>query len=343
MMRIYNYCSENCCKWNCKCECECNIKKCFECSCKCISIIFIILWTVFSLLVAVLVSVSIGLIDINQIGLKFDTVNFVLNNNTIYLPGRYWIGLGKQLVIYQSSWTNVIFTKDNNSMIPATSLDSANLYIELTLMYRIRSEFTYLIYINFPDGNYYSFYRDLVANEIQIAAQNYAINNFLNLRQNISQVLTTQVNLAFRDNYAEIMSFQLGQIYFDDVYENFLLQKAITNNEKDVNILNGNLSILNANIDLLKSNTQLAVNQIISMSNQNASIFINNAIANGEMNITLSQANTLNIFVRPNGLNFTSQELNKFLLYDKLNDLSSFNSTINNFSFGIGGGIFYYK
>lgn len=337
MWKIFEFCDEYC--WKCDWKCE----NCFECSCRCVSIIFTILWSVFAILVAVLISISIGVVDLNKFALKFDTVNFVLDNNTIYLPGRYYHSLGTKLILYPSTWTMITFLNETSNMIAVTSLDSANIFIEAKLMYRIRTEFSHLLYINFPNGDYTKFYSDIVANAIQNTAQNYSINDFLNIRRNISQIFANKVNFAFRNNYAELMSFQLGQIIFDEIYEQFILQQATTKNQMGVYILNGQLSLFNASINLLRSQTDLNIFKLTSLANQNASTTINNANVNGDLNITLSQADALKIFVSVNGLNFTSQELIKFLLYDKLNDLSSFNSSSNNFSFGSGGAYINYK
>lgn len=310
----------------------------FECSCKCISIIFTILWCIAALFTAVLVSVSVGVVDLNNIGLKFDTVNFALDNNTIYLPGRYWVGLGTNLVNYQTTWIQLSYMNNTRSIISATTSDPANIYIEATLMYRIRPEFAHYIYLIFPNKNFTWFYNILASNAIQNVVQSYSINDFLIIRRNISQIMANKLNLAFRENYAEVMSFQLAEINFDPVYEQFLLKQAITKNEINIYSLNSQLSAINANVNLLNSQTDLIVSNIYSTAVQNSSIIINNAISNGDLNITLSEADSLKMFVSPFGLNFTTQELNKFLLYDKINDLSGFNNpSNNNFTFNFGG------
>ncbi len=316
----------------------------FECSCKFVSICFTVVWCIAAILTAVLVSVSVGVIELNTIGLKFDSVNYALDNNTIYFPGRYWLALGTNLVKFQTTWTPISFSNSSTSIILATTSDPANIYIEAKLMYRIRPEFAHNFYALFPNNDPAWFYKNLASNVIQNIAQNYSVYDFMNLRRNISQVFANNINIAFRNNFAEIMTFQLGQISFDDVYEQFILKQAITRNELNLYLLNGQLSEINANISILNSQTDLIINQIYSQAYQNSSVTINNAISNGDLNITLSQAEALRIFVSTAGLNFTSQELNKFLLYDKLNDLSGFySSSSNNFTFNFGGINEYYK
>lgn len=316
----------------------------FECSCKFVSICFTIVWCLAAILTAVLVSVSVGVVELNTIGLKFDSVNYALDNNTIYFPGRYWLALGTNLVKFPTTWSSISFNNSTNSIILATTSDPANIFIEATLMYRIRAEFAHNFYALFPNKDSDWFYKNLAANVLQNMAQRYSIKDFMNLRRNISQVFANKINIAFRNSYAEIMTFQMGQIYFDDVYERFLLKQAIIRNELNLYLLNGQLSEINANISILNSQTDLTINQIYSQAYQNSSIIINNAISNGDLNIMMTQTDALKIFVTPTGLNFTSQELNKFLLYDKINDLSGYYSpSNNNFTFNFGGIKEYYK
>ncbi len=183
-------------------------------SCQKAAVIFIILWCSVTLLTIILIAYSFSVVELNQIGIKYDTLTNNFDKENMYLNGRHWVGLGSKINVFNLDYQEIIFNPANLGYITSKTKDPSELSLEIYIMYRIRSEFLLEILKNFPDMDYQYSFNSVAKDAILDVAPNYSISEYLKNRTQISEAFLDSVNKAFRNIYIELVLFELGEIIF---------------------------------------------------------------------------------------------------------------------------------
>jgi len=287
------------------------------CSCQKAAIIFIILWSSITLLSIALIAFSFSTVDINQVGLKYDTINQNFDKSNIYLNGRHWIGLGSKMKTFDISYQEIIFNPENLGLIITKTSDPSEISLEIYIMYRLRSEFLLEIFKNFPDMDYQYTFNAIAKDAILDVAPNYSIADYMKKRTSISEDFLNSVNKAFRNIYIELVLFELGEIILYNSYEDAIIDNIRSMNDASVQNAENNLDLSQGNLDNLYSNLNANVNDILNQAKSNVDI-MNNKVENQYITAKLdSEAKAYKKFL-DSSFGFTSKELTKFMLYNKI-------------------------
>jgi hypothetical protein len=294
----------------------------FECSCKCASLIFFIIWSVAVILISILVAFSFSTIEINQGGLKFDNVNFQLEQNAIYLPGRHWIGLGKEFKTYPLDYQYIDFTPGKLGPVTAKTSDPLQIFLDVEVTYKLRAEFLLSLNTLYPKMDHHYHFSNLVKAEILNTAEKYSLSDFFRKRQIICEQMSNSINLAFRTVFAELEFFSLKEISFDDSIEKVLVENmVIINKEKSTS---GIIEVNEGYIDNLKYTTLSNITEMMTEMYKNSNI----SLAQAEYILLSKQiessSENLKNFISIYGLNFTTSELNKLLMYLQIDENNFF-------------------
>jgi hypothetical protein len=304
----------------------------FECNCKCASLVFIIIWSIVVILISILVAFSFSTIEINQGGLKFDNVNFQLEQKAIYLPGRHWIGLGKEFKTFPLDYQHIYFTPLKLGLIAAKTSDPLFISLEIEVTYKLRQEFLLSLYNLYPKMDYHYHFSSIVKAEILNTAEKYSLSDFFTKRQIICEQMSDSINVAFRGVFAELEIFSLKEIFLENSIEKILVENlVIINKEKSTN---GQIQVNEGYIDNLKYSTLSNITSMITEMYK----FSNISLAQAEYNIISqhidSSSENYKNFISIYGLNFTTPELNKFLMYMQYDENNFFEkSDLQQFEF----------
>jgi len=310
-----------------------------DCNCKTASAIFISVWAVVTLITTVTIAFSFAQININQVGLLYDIWQQKVVENAIYYPGRYWLGFTKYFTTYPVTAQNLSFF--NSTAIKCITADETDLNIELVIIYKLRPELLYEHYNTFKAENYIDEYTIFIKEIVENIASTYNITDFIFKRNEISNAMAVGINLKMRtDMYSELIYFQLYNLQIEPYLEAYFERSL----DYKYQVLEDNLSVNSKQLEIQLENVYSVAKKqsanILSLANSNSDYLINQAKSETIKNNYLQLSQSYLPFIYDMALNFTQKELNKFILYQKLDDMTFANNVnniqiSNNFSHGV--------
>lgn len=94
----------------------------------------------------ILFGCSFTTLDVNQLGLEFNSINRQYSKDKIYGPGRYMLGLGRQLEAFPTTWSQLRFCPGcpNGAAIAGrvgVGSSAVSVHVSLTVFYKLRGEY----------------------------------------------------------------------------------------------------------------------------------------------------------------------------------------------------------
>jgi regulator of protease activity HflC (stomatin/prohibitin superfamily) len=295
-----------------------------ECNCKCASIIFISIWCLVVFLTSLLVSVSFSVLEINQAGVRLDTINFLLEENSIYLAGRHWLGLGKEFKVYPLDYQTIEFSQNKSGLVITRTSDPLQIYIEAAVTYKLRSEFLLELYNRFPNMDYEYALSNVTKGVIMNTAQSYSLDDFFTKRGVISENMANNINIEFRNIFVELEFFELKQIILDEPIEKVIVNAMVALNNAEVQKGTLNIETTQGQIEKLQYDTLSNITSIMSSAYKNSNISIAQTEANALASLMRFQSSAYKKFLDSFGLAFTQKELSKLLYYMHIDETTFF-------------------
>lgn len=295
-----------------------------ECTCKCASIIFISIWSIVAIIVAITVSQSFSTIELNTAGLKFDRSSYTIDETSIYLPGRYYIGLGSEFKVFPLNYQSIDYLPSAFGQIMVKTNDPVQINLEVSVAYSIRQEFLIQFYKLYPNMDYHYEISNSVQGIIIATAQNYSVNEFFSMRGSISDQMANNINTQFRSYFIELEIFELRDIIIGEALEQKIKYEVKTLN--DGNIKNA-MSVLYVNegyIDMIKAENEKNVTTILNQAYQYSNDTINQAESQAIVDRINNHTFYFKSYVDTNGLGFTPADLSKFMYYLYLDENTFF-------------------
>lgn len=302
---------------------ECNLKL-FECNCKCASIIFISIWCLIVFLTSLLVSVSFSVLEINEAGVRLDNINFVLEENSIYLAGRHWLGLGNEFKVYPLDYQTIEFSQNKSGLVITRTSDPLQIYIEAALTYKLRSEFLLELYNRFPNMDYEYALSNVTKGVIMNTAQSYSLDDFFTKRGVISENMANNINIELRNIFVELELFELKQIILDEPIEKVIVNAMVALNNAEVQKGTLNIQTTQGEIEKLEYDTLSKISNIMSTAYKNSNISIAQTEANALASLMNFQSSAYKKFIDSFNLAFTQKELTKLLYYMHIDESTFF-------------------
>jgi len=203
----------------------------------------------------------------------------------------------------------------------------------------------YFVDFHFPlfydNENYIDEYTIFIKEIVENIASTYNITDFIFKRNEISNAMAVGINLKMRtDMYSELIYFQLYNLQIEPYLEAYFERSL----DYKYQVLEDNLSVNSKQLEIQLENVYSVAKKqsanILSLANSNADYLINQAKSETIKNNYLQLSQSYLPFIYDMALNFTQKELNKFILYQKLDDMTFANNVnniqiSNNFSHGV--------
>lgn len=303
-----------------------------QCNCKCASIAFISLWSIAALLTIVLVAISFSTLEINQAGLKLDTINYVLETNSIYLTGRHWIGLGNEFKKFPLDHQRIEFTIPGFGSIFTKTADLFQISVQISVTYKLRQELLQELFNKFPNMEYESVFANIIKHVIINTSQKFILDDFFKKRSSVSDEMSNSVNIQLRNVYAQLEFFELKEITLETSLEQSIINQIVTKNEALIQLANSKIKNVQGDIEVLKASSESNVTQTILPTQMNSEINVSIADSESINDLINAHSKLLKPFVTD--LNFNNDEINKLLYYIHL-DEESFFSNLTIFFYGL--------
>mmetsp|Transcript_18561 Transcript_18561/g.37181 ORF Transcript_18561/g.37181 Transcript_18561/m.37181 type:complete len:314 (+) Transcript_18561:115-1056(+) len=162
-----------------------------------------------------------------EMGIARNNIASSVDKTRVYTGGRYFLGLGKEFVIYPTtSITIELFD------IPAATKDKQTVYLDLAIQYRLKPESLVDLYAERQQA-YDSFYRREVEEDVkEVTVLWDTIPDFYVRRVEIASDMEAKVNAMLSANGAELLGFQLRSIGLLAATENKIIETLVSEQEE---------------------------------------------------------------------------------------------------------------
>ncbi len=184
------------------------------------------------------------------------------------------------------------FGYGNDPLLVKTS-DSANLLVQVSIVYSLKPEFVVQLYNLYPQQDHAQSMRNSVKADITDQATNFAYTDFFANRAAVQDAMAQEIANTFKSSYYhELMLFSLGEVVpqsqqLEDVIESSVVSaQQITTQSIILQTLQAQAAVKSAQQQFTAD-----VTQILSTAYTKAAATVAAATATGQAGVTLQQAN----------------------------------------------------
>ncbi len=207
------------------------------------------LWTTIGLLVA-----SVTVLDILKVGIQWSFYSLVVDTTTLYQPGRYFTGLGKEFVEFPSTIQMLVFSdtlQNEKSSMPGAQFEEATHFyktiqartseglpvgVELLIYYQLGfsdptlpslpAQF-FTLYQNFGD-QFDPFVSNVATYELVNLISTYSIADIFTQRKNLGDTYKQKLRNSLMPDYILITTANIMNIIQPAGYESAIESTVIT-------------------------------------------------------------------------------------------------------------------
>jgi len=272
-----------------------------------------------SVFLVIVVIISAGLwggsfktIDPLSAGLIINTVTQSISGNSIYTPGRYYVGLVSNFITYPTTLQTIEFSNDANadaSPLEASTSDGNPIQLEVSFQFRLMIGDMLSLYRSY-EQNYRSQYITVAQSVLKTTvAARYTITDYFLDRATITQVMHSTLNQALQKNFAVVELFQLRTLTAASTYDAQVLATLIKQQ-------NGLTTAVQRNSSLVRADT------VLKVQTANQTVVVLNAIAAKTAQETLNRAYAQGIQIHLNATAKAYATLKQALSYNSSNLLT---------------------
>jgi regulator of protease activity HflC (stomatin/prohibitin superfamily) len=173
-------------------------------------------------ILVILLGNSIKVLTPLEMGLAKNTIASSIDKTKVYMGGRYWLGLGKEFVIYPSEIQYL-----HMELITGSSKDKQVVLVDVMLQYKLLPDHLVDLYAA-RQQSYASFFRRVVETTVKdVCVLWETIPEFYEERIQIANNMETAIANIFSENHAEVHGFQLLNIKLADATENKIIETLV--------------------------------------------------------------------------------------------------------------------
>ncbi|CAD7950521.1 unnamed protein product [Amoebophrya sp. A120] len=283
----------------------------------------------FSVILAsvILFACSFTTMDVNNLGLEFNSINRQYNKGKIYGPGRYMLGLARQLEAFPTTWTELSFCPgcpNGNAITGRVGVGSSavSVHVSLTCYYKLRVEYLPEIISFFPQKNWEARYITIIKNAVAvvIGSGTLQMEQFLTDRDYVAKVIGWEINARLQPVYGYVTAVYLGAIGLGSTsfstIDNVYLNKQISIRRAVTSGVEGETQVIEAQANQNVSKIYAEERQILDDTYRQTNFTVAEYAARGQ-GILLDAQGSGYLYVQSR-LNFSQTDLIKFIYFDKM-------------------------
>ncbi|CAD7969874.1 unnamed protein product [Amoebophrya sp. A25] len=286
-------------------------------------------WFVVCLTSIILFACSFTILDVNNLGLEFNSINRQYSKEKIYGPGRYMLGLAKRLESFPTTWTPLAFCSGCPDGAPITGRigigsSAVSVHVSLSVYYKLRVEYLPEIISLFPTKNWEARYITIIKNAVAVVIGSgvLSIDDFITNRDYVSKVMGWEINQRLAPIYGYVTAVYLGVIGLGSTefssIDNVFLQKEIANRRAVTSSVVGQTQVIEAQAAQNVSKIYAEERQLLDDTYRQTNFTVAEYNARGQA-ILLDAQGKGYLYVQSR-FNFSQTDLIKFIYFDKMRD-----------------------
>eukprot|EP00452_MALV-II_sp_L67-6_P000241 gene242-114_t len=275
----------------------------------------------------ILFAVSFAIIEVNHVGLKFNSISRSYDKDTVYGPGRYFVGLGKTFEQFPTTWGMIDFCK--GCTFPPVTAKAAQqgaspvpVHMSVRIFYRLRKERIPELIMTYPRKNWDSHYGTLAKNAIVDTIQGLTTDDAIQNRAWTAKAMGWNINEKLLPFFAYVESIFIGEVKLgeghdgDSTVDISYLNQKIAARKQRTSETEGLTQQIRASTAEKVSFVKTSERKLISDTEKWGAFIYADYKARGDK--TVLDAEGQGYLYLQSQLNFTQTDLLKFIYYDKI-------------------------
>lgn len=170
----------------------------------------------------VLVAVGLHSLEANELGLDYSANSLTIDTSQLYENGLHFLGVGHSFIRYPKAVMEIDMRTEGNKIIGRTK-DGLVIELKTRLLYRLipTKERLASLYLMFKE-NYPDAYRAITRGTVRDVASSYTAFEFWQNRDNITQVMKSELELKLMGYHATVDSFLLSEFNLPEQFNEAL-------------------------------------------------------------------------------------------------------------------------
>eukprot|EP00357_Protocruzia_adherens_P003368 CAMPEP_0115013084 /NCGR_PEP_ID=MMETSP0216-20121206/25170_1 /TAXON_ID=223996 /ORGANISM="Protocruzia adherens, Strain Boccale" /LENGTH=299 /DNA_ID=CAMNT_0002382361 /DNA_START=163 /DNA_END=1062 /DNA_ORIENTATION=+ len=270
-------------------------------------------------------------VEPNHVALRYDSLSKAYEDDKVYKPGRYHVGITGAFREYSTTWKDITFSNDldgDSGTIESKTKNPATIWLEISFQYRLRWEELYLLYEKFPNDNYEDNFMLKAKAAIQKVPEDYLIDDFIQKREEISFQMAKKVQQTLDGAYVEITSFQMLNVYFDNKFELTFTDGQVKNRQTETETLRQQINEMQGQVNVIESNAQKLIDQKLAEKQTEGEVAYQTHFQLARKELLQAEGTGYQTYTNvEKGLKFTTEQLLQYIWIRKIRDDSSTEKT----------------
>jgi len=286
-------------------------------------------WLVVVITSVILFGCSFTTLEVNKLGLEFDSIHRSYSTDQIYGPGRYMLGLAKNLEDFPTTWTQLSFCPTCATGPAITGRvgigsSAVSVHVSLTVFYKLRVEYLPQIISFFPTKNWEARYITIIKNAVAVVIGSgvLSLESFITERDYVSKVMGWEINQRLSPVYGYVTAVYLGEIGFGSTtfstIDNVFLQKQIAIRRAVTSSVVGSTQVIEAQAAQNVSKIAASEKQILDDTYRQTNFTVAEYSARGQAVLLDAQGKGY-LYVQSR-FNYSQTDLVKFIYFDKMRE-----------------------
>lgn len=290
----------------------------------------------------ILFACSFATLDINHVGLRYNTVSKSYDETEIFGPGRYFVGLGHSLVEFPTTYRQLSFPGDSSAITGRVGVGSTavSVHVSVKVFYKLQIEKLPEIIKWFPSRNWNERYTNIVKNSVAVVlgSGHLTLEQFIKDRNYVAKMIGWTCNERLASVYGYVTSVYVGEIALGtsghSSIDKMYLNQQISNRRAQTSQVEGMREEIEASTNRNVSAILAQEKELISDTYRTTNFTFAEYKAKGERMYLAAQGQGYRYLQTK--LNFTQDELLKFIYYEKMGNIGSLNAGHEKMTFDTG-------
>mmetsp|Transcript_58296 Transcript_58296/g.151864 ORF Transcript_58296/g.151864 Transcript_58296/m.151864 type:complete len:352 (+) Transcript_58296:101-1156(+) len=168
-----------------------------------------------------------------QYGLVRNKMTGVVNLDTSYEPGRYWIGFWSEFLEFPSTLNTIEFSDEvpeegvqHLSYLNSRDMDGKPVYMDVSIQYKLKQESLGTLYYEFQN-TYEDVYISALRDALSKVGNNFKISRMWEDYRAVNKLMKDACDLVLAERHAYCWDLQLWRVRLEDRYEDALVRTQV--------------------------------------------------------------------------------------------------------------------
>jgi regulator of protease activity HflC (stomatin/prohibitin superfamily) len=281
-----------------------------KCGCFCGGIV--------ALVSIILLASSFAVLDVNEAGIKYNTVSVQIDTTKIYTSGRFYVGLGFSFKIFNLTRHNIEFSTSRSKSGPPLDItlgSGGKVVIDCSFQYSLKVGELQALYKKYGTA-YKDKFIKIGQEAIKGAARPIALTDFYLRRVYVQNTVLASLQQAFRNDFVTVHDFQLRKVTLPVQTNNQVLSTLVTMEQGKTAKKIQDEKQIQAESLVITANADAVIKTIVANTTSLSTIIENQATAVATSTRLGAEGSAFQSIKQ--GLGLSSQELLKYIWVNNL-------------------------